>query len=153
MPDPATPITDANGEWFELRATADVDLNGLQVGTTALSRILVPASGTCVPLASGGLAVFARSATNNGLPAEVPLVGTFGSSPNSVSLTNGASSFQIGIDGANLDTATWEVTATPGRSFMIDSDGTQCVVPTGVPEYSMGNTGTPGAANSPPECP
>jgi hypothetical protein len=165
MPDP-THVADSAGEWFELRATADVDLNGLQAGLTTLGTTpLIPAGGDCVRVTSGGLALFARSRTDpdavpptdNGLPSAVTVTGLFG-----FGLTNGASSFQIGIDGANLATATWMSTSVAGSSWMLDSDGTQCTAnlttPAAVPAYPHGelpgtDRGTHGATNSPPECP
>lgn len=157
MPDP-THVTDATGEWFEVRATADVDLNGLQGGGASLGAMpLIPAGGNCVRVATGGLAVLARTTGANGLPASVTPVGTF-----TFGLTNGASSFQIGIDGMNLATATWASTSVAGSSWMLDSDGTQCTanvtVPAAVMPYANGamagtDRGTPGAVNSPPECP
>lgn len=155
MPDP-NHVGDATGEWFELRATADVDLNGLQAGTTNLGATpLIPASGNCVRVANGGYAVFARTATTNGLPAALTVAGTF-----SFGLTNGASSFQIGVGGANLATATWATASAVGGSWMLDSDGTQCTATAAaVPPYDNGaitpgtDRGTPGAVNSPPECP
>lgn len=157
MPDP-THVGDTTGEWFELRATADVDLNGLQGGTTTLGTTpLVPAGGNCVRLATGGFALFARTMGVNGLPDGTALAGTFG-----FGLTNGASSFQIGIDGGNLATATWASTSVAGSSWMLDSDGTQCTAnlttPMAIAAYDNGaaagtDRGTPGATNSPPECP
>jgi hypothetical protein len=151
MPDP-NQVSDAVGEWFELRATADVDLNGLQAGTTSLGATpLIPASGPCVRLATGGYAVFARSASANGLPSSLTVAGTFG-----FGLTNGPSSFQIGVAGANLATATWAATSGVGVSWMVDSDGTQCIA-TGALTYMNGmvagtDRGTPGMVNT-PECP
>jgi hypothetical protein len=157
MPDP-THVGDAAGEWFELRATADVDLNGIQGGGASLGTTpLIPAGGNCVRVATGGFAVFARSLAANGLPTAVVPVATFG-----FGLTNGASSFQIGIDGANLATATWATASVAGSSWMIDSDGTQCTanttLPVAVPPYNNGDVagtdrGTPNAANGPNECP
>ncbi len=168
MPDP-THVGDSAGEWFELRATADVDLNGLQAGLTTLGTTpLIPAAGDCVRLASGSYALFAHvrtdplavPPTDNGLPSGVldpVVVGLFG-----FGLTNGTSSFQIGIDGANLATATWATTSVAGSSWMLDTDGTQCTAnlttPAAVPAYNHGTVagtdrGTPGKVNSPPECP
>ncbi len=157
MPDPSN-VTDAAGEWFELKATADVDLNGLQAGTTTLGATpLVPASGTCVRLTTGSYAVFAKTlGAGNGLPASVTPVGTF-----PFGLTNGASSFQIGFGGANLATATWATTSVAGSSWMLDTDGTQCTanVTVPMPEPDLNGAdpgtdrGTPGLVNSPPECP
>jgi hypothetical protein len=144
------------GEWFEVRATAAVDLNGLQGGGANLGTTpLIPAGGDCVRVAAGGLAVFARTTgVTNGLPSTVTPVATFG-----FGLTNGASSFQIGIDGANLATATWATASVAGASWMLDSDATQCTAAAAaVPAYNNGalpgtDRGTPGAVNSPPECP
>jgi len=154
MPDPNN-VSDATGEWFELRASADVDLNGLQAGNATLGATpLIPASGNCVRVANGGYAVFARTATTNGLPATLTVAGTF-----TFGLTNGASSFQIGVGGANLATATWATASAVGGSWMLDSDGTQCTATAAaVPVYLNGaapgtDRGTPGAVNSPPECP
>jgi hypothetical protein len=158
MPDP-THVGDAAGEWFELRATADVDLNGLQGGGASLGTLpLIPAGGDCVRLSTGALAVFARTTgVTNGLPTTVTPVATF-----SFGLTNGPSNFQIGIDGGNLATATWATASVAGSSWMLDTDGTQCTAnlttPAPVPAYNNGvvpgvDRGTPGAVNSPPECP
>jgi len=167
MPDP-THVADAAGEWFELRATADVDLNGIQAGGTTLGTTpLIPAGGDCVRVTNGSFALFAHvrndplavPPTDNGLPSstDAPVVGLFG-----FGLTNGASSFQIGIDGTNLATATWATASVAGSSWMLDTDGTQCTAntttPAAVPAYNHGalpgtDRGTPGAANSPPECP
>jgi hypothetical protein len=147
MPDP-TLVTDANGEWFEVRALADVDLNGLQVGTTTLGTTpIVPAGGSCVPLASGAFALFARNsmAASNGMLPTVD--GTV-----TVTLTNASGTLQIGFGGVALDAKTWS-SSTAGRAIMIDSDGTQCDAPAGVALYNGTDVGTPRAANVPPECP
>ena len=153
MPDPSN-VSDATGEWFELRATADVDLNGLQAGNATLGTApLVPASGNCVRVATGGFALFARTSAANGLPLTPPLTGTF-----TFGLTNGASSFQIGVGGANLATATWASTSVAGSSWMLDSDGTQCTANLAVPPVpafvngsgagTSTDRGTPGAINT-----
>lgn len=147
MPDPNA-VTDTNGEWFELRATADVDLNGLQVGTTTLGATpAVPPSGPCLRVTTGGFALLARNATaatNGGL--------TTVDATTTANLVNSGGMLQIGIDGAQLHMVTW-ATSMAGRSIMIDSDGTQCNAPAGVPTYGAGDTGTPRAINTPPECP
>ncbi|KAB2901999.1 MAG: lamin tail domain-containing protein [Kofleriaceae bacterium] len=157
-PDPVI-VTDAVGEWFELRATADVDLNGLQGGGATLGATpLIPAGGDCVRLTTGSLAVFARTTgAGNGLPASVTPAATF---PFGLG-ANDAGSFQIGIDGTNLATATWTMnasTTSAGSSWQVDSDGTQCTgVAAGAPAYNSAtgptrtDSGTPAAMN--PECP
>ncbi|HVK76098.1 MAG TPA: hypothetical protein VM734_22385 [Kofleriaceae bacterium] len=147
MPNPSGTDT-VSGEWFELRATADVDLNGLQAGTTSLgSTPLIPAGGDCVRVATGARAVFHKTG-GNGLPETVTVTGRFG-----FALTNASGSLQVGVDGAALATATWAV--DPNRaSFMIDSSGDQCTAAeAGVALFNGVDRGTPGTANSPPECP
>lgn len=149
MPDPTTPpVADADGEWFEVKALADVDLNGLQAGTTALGAApIVPTTGNCLRVASGGYALFARNATPavNGMLPTVDATTT-------INMTNAGGMLQIGIDGTTLHMVTYPA-ATVGKSFMLDTDGTQCVAPAGVPMYNANDTGTPRASNTPPECP
>lgn len=145
-------VTDATGEWIELRATAAVDLNGLQAGVASLGAMpLIPAGGDCVRLAAGGLAVLARTTMGNGLPAAVTPAALFGFTlPNT-----GARTLLIGVDGAMIDSKSWtglDTVADKGRAYQLDSDGTQCVVPAGANEYTPSNFGTPGTANT-PECP
>jgi hypothetical protein len=36
---------------------------------------------------------------------------------------------------------------------MLDTDGTQCIAPSGVGLYNGTDTGTPRTINTPPECP
>jgi hypothetical protein len=147
MPDPSL-VTDANGEWFELKATADVDLNGLQVGAATLGATpIVAATGACVRVATGGFFLIARNATaaTNGMLPAVDATTT-------INLTNATGTLQIGFAGVAQSTVTWAA-STAGKSIMIDSDGTQCVAPVGVPLYNGTDTGTPRAINTPPECP
>jgi hypothetical protein len=155
-PDP-THVADTAGEWFELTPTVDVDLNGLQAGLTTLGTTpIVPAGGNCVHLTVGSYAVFAHAGAANGLPSTVTVTGTFG-----FTMSNTATSFQVGVDNTPVATAT-SGAAVAGSSFMLDSDGTQCTAnvttPTQIPAYMNGtmagtDRGTPGAVNSPPECP
>lgn len=141
--DPIDPLNDDMGEWFEVRATAAVDLNGLQAGVgTPRSAPIVPTSGACIRLNAGGLALFARAATGNGLPVAPAGVFTF-SLPN-----NDERALVIGMSGAVLDTRTWTGSAADdGRSIMIDSNGNQCIAPDNVRDYYENNYGTPGTAN------
>lgn len=158
MPDPVI-VTDAVGEWFELRATADVDLNGLQAGAATLGTTpLIPAGGDCVRLTTGSLAVFARTlGAGNGLPASVTPVATFGFGIGA----NDNGSFQIGIDGGNLATATWTSNASTtnaGSSWQVDDALAQCTATAaGAAAYNSAtgptrtDSGTPAASN--PTCP
>jgi hypothetical protein len=101
----------------------------------------------CVRLNAGGLGLFARTiGSGNGLGG-LALEGTFG-----FGLTNASGALQIGVDGVTLDTVTW-ATASSAKSFMIDTDGTQCIAPAGVPLYNGTDTGSPRANNTQPECP
>jgi hypothetical protein len=148
MPNPSL-VDDTQGEWFELRASADVDLNGLQAGTTALGMTpIVPASGACVRVSNGAYALIARNAVpaSNGM---LPMVdGTFG-----FGLVNSSGQLRIGIDNNVLQMVMW-ATSVAAKSIMIDSDGTQCNAPAGVASYNGGtDVGTPRAVNTPPECP
>ncbi|HVV83194.1 MAG TPA: lamin tail domain-containing protein [Kofleriaceae bacterium] len=148
MPD-SKMVADTLGEWFEVTATADVDLNGLQVGTTTLGTTpFIPASGPCVHVAAGGYALFAHNASaaeNGGL---MNVDATFG---NALTQSNGQ--LRIGIDNAVLSMVSW-ASSVAGKAIMLDSDGTQCNAPAGVPSYNGGmDFGTPRAVNTPPECP
>ena len=148
MPD-SQMVVDTAGEWFEVKATAAVDLNGLQAGATTLGTApLIPASGNCVRVAAGGHALFAHNAlpaTNGNLPM---VDATFG-----FALTNASGLLKIGVDGVVLAMTSWASSAA-GKAIMIDSDGTQCNAPVGVPSYNGGmDFGTPRAVNTPPECP
>ena len=146
MPDPSL-VSDANGEWFEILATADVDLNGFSAGASTLT-VLVPAAGPCVRLSAGSRAVFARRsdpAMNGMIPGAI--AGTF-----TFALVQSAGTLMIGTGTTMLDSVTW-ATSTAGRSIMFDSSRVQCNAPTGVAAYNGTDVGTPNAANTPPECP
>ena len=149
MPNPML-VNDTAGEWFEVKATADVDLNGLQIGDSALvTAPVIPASGNCVRLATGAFALFAQgtdTATNGMLP---PVLAAF---PTGVDLVQDGGTVQVAFGGSVLHTVTW-TTSTAARSIMLDTDGTQCTAPTGVAAYNGTDVGTPGTVNSPPECP
>lgn len=153
MPNP-TLVNDTVGEWFEVKALADVDLNGMQAGTTALGATpLVPAGGTCLRVASGGYALFARNATAamNGMLPTVD--GLMSLNLNNCDPTPCATpaTLQVGFGGATLSTVSW-TTSAPAKSIMLDTDGTQCNAPAGVMLYNGTDSGTPRAINTPPEC-
>lgn len=139
MADP-TAVTDAAGEWMEVRANKDVDLNGLQIGNATLGFPFVVTN--CVHVAAGSFAVFARSTDGsvNGL-GDVPVAGAL-----PVYLSNASGSLRIGIDGKTLDAVTWSG-ALGGVSKMIDGNGKQCNAPVSVDAYNGTDIGTPGAAN------
>ena len=159
-PDVMGMVTDANGEWFELRALASFDLNGLEYGNSAFV-MGAPAdttlsSNNCLAVSAGETVLFARNAdsmVNGGLP---PVDFTF-----SAGLTNSNAAMYIGHGGALLDQINWTASAT-GASTSLDPDFYapdlndtannadpawcyQTVV------YGLGDKGTPDAANG--QCP
>ncbi len=146
----APSVTDANGEWLELLAKADFDLNGLELGqaeTTgpkSVSQTLT--SNFCLAVTSGDLILLARNATeadNGGIPpANINFILGFG-------LTNNDDGVFVGIDGGVLDTRTWSASPS-GASCQVDpADGTSlCLPPTdGSATYGAGGDGTPAATN------
>ncbi|MGZ5112815.1 MAG: lamin tail domain-containing protein, partial [Usitatibacter sp.] len=114
MPDPAK-VTDAAGEWFELKINRAVDLNGLQLGKDAASATELK-SAQCLAVTAGSYALFAHStdaATNGGLPA-LPASQTF-----TFGMSNAPGSLYVGYGGAQLDTMSW-TTSTQGKSIQRD---------------------------------
>jgi hypothetical protein len=141
------PGADTDKEWFELKASASFDLNGLQAGLTTLGATPIVANGgTCLEVTAGEYLLFAETDTVTGLP---PVTGT-----EPLTLGNATGSLVIGINGGVLDTKTWATAAVAGTSFQIDTDGTQCVAPAGTPEYNTVDhfIGTPKAVHT-VECP
>lgn len=150
MPDPAA-VTDANGEWFEVLATASVDLNGLQFGDDPTSPDgTLPVGGDCVAVSAGERVVVARNpdpVLNGGLPAA--LAGTF-------SLSNGGGTLFVGIGNEAFDTVTWNG-STPGAAWTVDPAAEDpvsnddpmswCVA---TDPYGAGDLGTPGVQG--PDC-
>ncbi len=144
MADP-TAVNDAAGEWVELYATKDVDLNGLQIGNAALGLPLIATN--CLSVSADTYAVFARSADPqlNGL-GSVPVTG-----PLMVYLNNTSGALSIGIDNVTLDAVSWNG-AAGGISKMVDGNGAQCTAPESVEAYNGKDIGTPGAPND-VDCP
>jgi hypothetical protein len=152
MADPATPVTDANGEWFEVLATLDVDLNGLQLANEGTGSSLV-VSTECLRIEAGQYALFARSADpalNGNLPAPNALF-SFG-------LANtGARALVLRSGDVEIDRVTW-TSSVAGASWQLSPDALDAVSNDdpanfclGTELYSEGNRGTPGAPNH--DCP
>src|SRR5688500_20177883 len=62
-------VDDASGEWFEVMARADVDLNGVELSNGTGKTVL--SSPTCMRMPDRSIAVFAKkdvAAENGGLP-------------------------------------------------------------------------------------
>lgn len=149
-------VTDANGEWFEVRALAAVDLNGLELGNAAFVDGIVAdqtlASNDCLAVTVGETVLFARDGDtmiNGGLP---PVDQTF-----SFGLTNSNAFLYLGYAGALLDQIGWTSSAT-GASTSLDpdfydpalddtandADPAWCYQTT---VYGLGDKGTPDADN------
>jgi len=135
-----TAVSDSVGEWIELHALADLDLNGVALGRTLESVVpLRPTEGTCLAIAANERMLLARSddpAENGGLEDVVAtfsfsLVGTGGS----IFLTHGDEV---------LDSVAWE-DASDGASAFVSETGTLC---TAEQVYGAhGERGTPGTQN------
>ena len=145
MPDPAA-VADAEGEYFEVFAGEDLDLNGvtLIVGTSRTTL----SSPMCLTVAGGTALVFGKnnsSASNGGLPPlQAIFTGTLANTSGSISLEGG--------DGGVFDAISWS-SSRAGASQQVDPvDGGVCDTPS-TNRYggSTGDRGTPGALNVP--CP
>ena len=120
-----TIVTDANGEWFEVAALADVDLNDLKiinkpkvdmVTLAAAKPILV--SPDCLRADAGTFVLFAHNADpliNGGLPPVDHVVST--------SLGNASGGLSIGLGDVLLHTTGWALAQKPGKSTALDPDG------------------------------
>lgn len=156
MPNPAA-VSDTVGEWFEVRANSDVDLNGVtldRAGDSSAPNTV--SSTTCVRLAAGSYGIFVKStdmAANGGLPA-ASILGTF---TFALTASSAPGDIQISYGGSLLDGVTF--TEEPsGIARQLDPDATD---PIGndaesnfcdaTATYGAGDRGTPGAANG--QCP
>ena len=157
LADPASPLTDADGEWFEVVALAGVDLNGLELGTTFGTVIDQIDAADCLPAAAGDVVLFARSAdpaVNGGLAPDH----LFG-----FSLVNGGGELHLARDGNLIDAVAWGAgDVASGRARNLppgledaaanDDPASWCNVPAEAAFlYADGNHGTPDAPNV--ECP
>ncbi len=155
MPSPDT-IADGDGEWFEVLATADVDLNGLQLGRAEIatgpgSVALTLESPDCLEVTAGTYILFARNANpaeNGGLPG-TPFEFGF-------SLVGTDDGVFIAHDDVVLDVVTYAAAANgvstsldPDHLNPTDNDNADYWCP-GRTAYHVDNMGTPGLANQ--EC-
>jgi len=158
MPNPAV-VSDTVGEWFEITALADVDLNGIapdRAGDSSAPKALD--SPDCIHLASGDRAIFAKSADagmNGGLPA--PVIGTF-----TFALVDGSvatpADVQVVAGTTVIDAITWTSTRS-GKSHSLDPLKIDAITNDDETNFcdatstygADGNLGTPLAAND--SCP
>lgn len=149
MADPSA-VSDTVGEWFEVYAKANVDLNGLELSNGTTKTLVSSAS--CLAMQTGTYAVFAHGsdpAINGGLPTPAATFGfSLGNSGGSLTMT-------LKSNGTEIDKVTWATTSA-GASSQLDPaklDATQnddaanwCKATVG---YGAGaDKGTPGAANT-----
>ena len=147
MANPNT-VSDANGEWIEVRFDADVDLNGLTLGRTPGTVEDTIDAAECLRVSAGTRAIFARkadSALNGGLP---PVAGVFG-----FGLVNTNGSAFVGVADTTLDSIAWSSVTAGGSDSLDEGDNTTFCVNARDPygPIENNNHGTPGAAN--PSCP
>ncbi len=147
MPNPAT--AEPGTEWFEVLATRDVDLNGVEVTKQGSTQSFVVGGADCVRATTGSVVLFARDADtldNGGLPAVDVVFST-------VTLNNSNGSLVLNIDGGLLDEITWSsssdgasVSLDPGSATIVGND-TATNFCDGVGPYGPGGAGTPGMPN------
>jgi hypothetical protein len=151
-----TVVTDANGEWFEIKVINSVDLNDLKIinkanvdmVTLAAAKPLL-VSTNCLPAAAGTIQLFAHNndpMINGNLPAVDHVVST--------SLGNASGGISIGKADVLLHTVGWTVAQKAGKSSQLDPDGLVDPMNTsadGPPWCVAVNAGTPKQEN--PQCP
>jgi hypothetical protein len=151
MPNPRA-TSDANGEWVELFATADVDLNGVIVSRTAGASVknTTLLSPFCIAVRRGEFVLLARnddSTKNGGLPAVRARLGQ-------LSLLHRKGDLFLDSDGERLDEIGWAA-SVPGASLALDPGKIDPVANDDAKNWSVcravygtGDRGTPGADNS-----
>jgi hypothetical protein len=151
-------VSDANGEWYEVLITSDVDLNGLAIAYDGAIKLTLD-SPECLHVAAGSRLVFAASddgvsgsdTYNGGLPL-VDFLSTFG-------LANTSHTLAATVGGTMIDSFVYPA-ATDGASTQVDPDfetaegnddpANLCATPAGT-VYGAGDRGTPNMANV--QCP
>jgi Lamin Tail Domain len=155
MADP-TRVADPAGEWIEVYARSDLDLNGLTFSNGGTGARTV-AWATCLRLNAGSFAVFARSrdpALNGGLAGVIDTF-DFGLSQ-SAAAQESPHSLALLLDGLEIDRITW-LSATAGASTQLsaakldgaanDAHSNFCPTPP-TRIYGLGDRGSPGAMNA-----
>jgi hypothetical protein len=143
MPNPSL-VLDTAGEWIEVKALTDFDLNEMQVGDDTLATTPAVNSSTCLPVMAGTYILFAQSAdpaVNGGLPA---VDGVF---PSGVDLVNTLGTVMVGSGGAIIAMQGYSASAA-GTSIQIDAGAFQCNAPAGTGTYNGTDVGTPKAAEA-----
>jgi hypothetical protein len=153
MPGPSK-VSDTLGEWFEIKALNDVDLNGIGIdraGDSSAPNVL--SSNACLHVAAGDYAVFAKNTDSDMNGGVAPVLGTF-----SLSLVAGTTTapgdIQLVAGTTVLDSITW-TSSRSGKALQLDPEATD---PSANDEpsnfcdatvaYGLGDLGTPNAENS-----
>ena len=143
-------VGDPDGEWFEVYASRDVDLNGLVAGRDPASAPELTLEGAaCLRVVAGTHIVFARngnSATNGGIS---PVDHEFG-----FSLGNSRGDLYIGAGDTVIDRVFWS-NAPDGASAALDpdlidpkaNDASESWCADTENHYGQGDFGTPGRPN------
>jgi len=148
MPNPDM-VGDTDGEWFEVLVSANVDLNGLQLGDDPKNPdTTISATGDCISITSGTRVVFSRNAdmlTNGGLESAIEA---------SFTLANTAGALFVGIGDEVLDQISYTSSAVgsstsvaPGSETTVANDDELNHCTSNTP-YGDGDNGTPGAENA-----
>jgi hypothetical protein len=155
MPSPSK-VSDAVGEWFEVKAMKDVDLNGLGLDRAADSAppnvITAP---SCLRMVAGSYALFGKSidmTMNGGLPAGA-ILGTFTFSMVAGS-TSAPGDVQVVSQGSIVDAVSW-TSSRSGKALQLDPDVQDAVSNDqqsnwcdAQSPYGAGDLGTPAADNA-----
>jgi hypothetical protein len=145
--------TDTNKEWFEVLTTADVDLNGLELGKVVDTVAMTVPEGDCLHFAAGSYILFGQTtdpATKGGLPTVDEDI--------NFTINNRGSLLFEGLGGVVLDQVDYtsvsdgaSTSLSPDHLNPTDNDDPLNWCP-GVDAYGTnGDFGTPRAAN--PACP
>lgn len=154
MPKPKT-LSATTAQWFEVLAKKDVDLNGVGLDRAGdMANPTVITSPSCVHLAAGSYAVFARSSDplmNGGLTVAAAFPFSINPAANP--------DLQLVYGSTVIDAVTWTTSAS-GASLSLDPDLLNATANDATSNYCNGTTqyeatgpnlGTPGMAN--PQCP
>ncbi len=119
MPSPGA-VADTAGEWFEAKALASFDLNGLALDRSAdTSNPKTVDSPDCLHVNNGDYVVFARADTGNNLPAGV-VKGTFTFTMVAGSTTS-PGDVQVLYNDTVIDAITW-TRSTTAKALQLDPD-------------------------------
>jgi hypothetical protein len=152
MPSPAK-VADTAGEWFEAKALAPFDLNGLgldRAGDTANPSVI--ASATCIHVDTGDFVVFAKSLDSSMNGGVTNAVAPFGFAMIAGSATS-PGDVQIVVGANVIDAISW-TKSTTGKALQLDPDLTDAISndnPSNFCDataaYGLGDLGTPAAIN------